>query len=100
MAITLALADVFGLIAHAGVIVAVATAILAGIAFCLGDPSSGGVAAAAWLVGVMLSLCATFSGNWLLPAIAIIALPAALVLTGIFLLLRAMLPARSPGLPR
>jgi hypothetical protein len=100
MANKLALADALGLISHAGTVIAVATAIIAGIAFCLGEASHGAVATAGWLIGVTLSLCAIFSGNWLLIAISLTALPAALLLTGGWLLLRATLPVWPPGLRR
>jgi hypothetical protein len=93
---TLALADALGLLAHAGTVIAVASALLTGLAICRGLPSHGSLAAAGWLIGAILSLCATFAGNWLLPAIATAALPAALAVTGAFFLVRAALTPRSP----
>jgi hypothetical protein len=96
METTLALADALGLLAHAGTIIAVASALLTGLAICRGLPNHAGVAAAGWLIGALLSLCATFAGNWLLPAIATAALPAALVATGAFFFARAALSPRSP----
>lgn len=96
METTLALADALGFLAHAGTIIALASAFITAVAICRGLPRHGGLAAAGWLIGAILSLCATFAGNWLLPAIATAALPAALVVTGAFFFARAALSPRSP----
>lgn len=79
-----------------GVIAAFASAGFAAIAFALSSASCGGLATAGWLVGVMLSLCGCFFGNWLMPAVAISALPLVLLVTGVARMLR-ITTTRRPG---
>lgn len=90
------LSEIYGLLAHVGVIAAFASAGFAAIAFVLSSASSGGLATAGWLVGVMLSLCGCFFGNWLLPGVAISAFPLALVAAGVARVLHIMM-TRRPG---
>lgn len=97
MALSLALAGVYGLLAYAGLIVAVVTAIIAAGAFIRGSFSGGGVASAGWFMGVVLSLCCGFAGDWLVAAVAISALPATLALAGVVFVVRAALFRRSPA---
>ncbi|PVE94222.1 hypothetical protein [Microbacterium sp. TPD7012] len=90
------LSEMFGLLAHVGVIAAFASAGFAAIAFALSSASSGGLATAGWLVAVMLSLCGCFFGNWILPAVAISALPLVLLVTGVTRMLHITM-TRRPG---
>lgn len=80
MALWLDLASIYAPLGATGAVVAVVTATVAALAFGIGAPTGGGLATAGWLMGVLLSLCSAFAGDWIFPVVALVALPAALVL--------------------
>jgi len=87
MALWLDLTDVFTVLGIVGTVLALAFGIVAGVAFAIiGNPSRGAVATGGWLVSVMFSFTATlaFAGSWVLPTVAIVALPLTLTLTAAF----------------
>ncbi|WP_307360031.1 hypothetical protein [Microbacterium murale] len=75
--------------------IAVICAIVAGVALARGAVGLSGGATAVWIVGMMLSIAAGFSGQWMPTAVAGGALVVALVLGA---LVRAML-SRRPSRP-
>lgn len=90
MALLLDLADALAFLGLAGTVLAVGFAIVAAIALAiLRNPAGGGIATGGWLVCVMLSLGAGFGGNWLLPTLALTALPLMLTLAGSVTVVRA-----------
>ncbi len=92
MTIGLGLADTIAFLGLAGMVIALVSAVVAAVAFAIiGAPSEGGAAMVGWLVGLMLSLCGGFGGDWYLPALAVAALPLFLALAGAIGLLRAAL---------
>lgn len=95
MALWVDLAGFFTVVGWTGAGAAVIAAAVAAVAFALvGSPSSGGLATAAWLAGVMLSLGAGFIGHWTVPVISAAALPALFIGTTACALLRAAWPVR------
>lgn len=83
MALWLDLSEAFTFLGMSGTVLAIALGVVAAVAFALlGNPSGGGVATAGWLLCVMLSVASSFgfTGDWLLPTLAVSALPVALVL--------------------
>lgn len=100
MALWLTLADVSGFIGLAGTVIAVASALVAAIAFSVGTPERGWIAVIGWLAALLLSLCNAFTGNWTLLLLALISLPVALVLTVVIAVLRNLPRARSTGASR
>ena len=100
MALWLTLTDVSGFIGLAGTVIALASALVAAIAFSVGTPESGWIAVIGWLAGLLLSLCNSFTGNWTLLLFALISLPVALALTVAIAVLRNMPTTRSTGASR
>ncbi|MFJ2503710.1 hypothetical protein [Microbacterium sp. NPDC087592] len=87
MALWLDLTHVFTFLGIAGTVLALTFGVIAGVAFAItGNPSRGAVATGGWLVSVMFSFTATFAfaGSWVLPAVAIVALPLTLTLSAAF----------------
>lgn len=79
-----------------GAAIAVAGALLAGIAFALGAAELGGGAAAFWIGGAILSITAGFAGQW---APTVFALAALLLVGGgaAVRTLRGVFPSRRPA---
>lgn len=100
MALLLTLADVLSFVGLAGTAIAIASALVASIAFSVGAPESGWIAVVGWLAGLLLSLGNSFAGYWTLLLLPLISMPVALALTVIIAALRNVPRRRSTGASR
>lgn len=82
MALWLDLATILTPLGIIGVVVAVASALYAGVTFAADAADHAGIASALWLMGTILSLCSGFVGDWLTPLLALAAYPVSLALVG------------------
>ncbi|WP_193597370.1 hypothetical protein [Microbacterium sp. YJN-G] len=79
LAVTKALMAVFVPIGTAGAIIALACAVIAAVAIARGAAGLAGGAIGVWIVGALLSISASFAGQWTPFLVSAIALGAALV---------------------
>lgn len=78
-----ALASVFVPVGLAGAVIAVVCAVVAGVALARGAAGLLGGAAGIWIVGGMLSVAASFVGDWTPAIVSVIALAAGLTVGGV-----------------
>ncbi len=80
LAVTNALMSVFVPIGIAGAVIALTCALVATFALARGSAGLAGGAIGVWIVGAMLSMCASFASLWTPVLLALVALGVALVL--------------------
>jgi formate hydrogenlyase subunit 3/multisubunit Na+/H+ antiporter MnhD subunit len=99
MLLWLTVTDTLGFLGMAGTVIAIASAIVAVVAFAVGSEENRKVATGIWPGGVLLALCNGITGNWILLAIALLSLPAAVASMALMNALRGGMHRRHTRTP-